>query len=578
MDSRILANKLIEKAIISDELAQKLLNESAVSGKSFEEIVYMRRLVDEVSVAEAKAAILNIPYKKIDAASIPEDILKIIPENTAKTYRIVPISLSEGMAVVGMLNPDNTQAQEALRFIAKQNKLNLGVYIITPTDFELVLRRYAPYQREVQDAIKSLNIKPGSDSAGQRIVSLDETGAKVDEAPIIKIVSSTLKAAVEQKASDIHIEPQRTRLRIRFRIDGSLKEASSFPLELLQPVVSRVKVLSNLKIDETRVPQDGRFRTIIFGRDVDYRVSTLPTPLGEKVVIRVLDPMAGLKGVEDLGLVGQNAEWVIEALKKPFGMVLVTGPTGSGKTTTLYAFLQMINREDVNIMSMEDPIEYFVDGVNQSQIRPEIGYSFATGLRQALRQDPDVIMVGEIRDNETAGLAVQAALTGHIVLSTLHTNNAAAVVPRLIDMGVAPFLLPSSLNVMIAQRLVRRLCDNCKRPEDAPPDIQKLIAGEVEKLPESMKKQIPPPPYRVYKAPGCEECKGKGVKGRIALFEVMKITRELENIIASGTTEGRVKDEAKRQGIVSLRQDGIIKALNGVISIEEVIRETTETQ
>jgi type IV pilus assembly protein PilB len=576
MDARTLATKLVEGAIISDELAQKLINEATTTGKSFEEIVYIKRLIDEVSVAEAKAAILGIPYKKIDPAQIPDTTLKLIPETTARTYKIVPLELTKEMAVIGMLNPDDNQAQEALRFIAKQNRLSLGVYIITPSDMEMVFRRYAPYEREVQEAVRSLNVKTASPT-GQRVVSLDEMNAKADEAPIIKIVSSTLKAAVEQKASDIHIEPQRTKLRIRFRLDGALKEVASFPIELLQPIVSRVKVLSDLKIDETRVPQDGRFRTIIFGRDVDYRVATLPTPLGEKVVIRVLDPMTGLKSIADLGLIGQNADWVLDAIKKPFGMVLVTGPTGSGKTTTLYAFLQMLNKEDVNIMSMEDPVEYFVEGVNQSQVRPEIGYNFATGLRQALRQDPDIIMVGEIRDGETAGLAVQAALTGHIVLSTLHTNNAAGVIPRLVDMGVAPFLLPSSLNIMLAQRLVRRLCNNCKKPEEASAEMQKLIADELAKLPQSMKEGLPKPPYKIYKAPGCDECKGKGTKGRVGLYEVMKMTRELEDVITSGATEGKVKDEARRQGMVSLRQDGIIKALNGDISMDEVLRETAET-
>lgn len=579
MDARTLAAKLIGEAIISDELAQKLINESANTGKSFEDIIYTKRLVDEVSVAEAKSAILNIPYQKVDVASIPEETLKIIPENTARTYKIAPLQLTNEMAVIGMLNPDDNQAQEALRFIAKQNKLSLGVYIITPSDLEMIFRRYAPYQREIQEAVKSINIKPNGQPMGQKVVSLDEMKSGVDEAPIIKIVASTLKAAVEQRASDIHIEPQRSKLRIRFRLDGALREVATFPIELLQPIVSRIKVLSDLKIDENRVPQDGRFRTVIFGRDVDYRVATLPTPLGEKVVIRVLDPLSGLKTIADLGLTGQNAEWVMEALEKPFGMVLVTGPTGSGKTTTLYAFLQMLNKEDVNIMSMEDPVEYFVDGVNQSQVKPEIGYTFASGLRQALRQDPDIIMVGEIRDGETAGLAVQAALTGHIVLSTLHTNDAAGVIPRFLDMGVAPFLLPSSLNIMLAQRLIRRLCDNCKKPETASPEIQKMIESELEKLsPENKAKLNYQKPYQVYKAPGCDVCKGKGTKGRVAIYEVMKMTRDLENVIAVGVTEGKVKDEAKRQGMVTLRQDGIMKALEGMVAIEEIVYETTESQ
>ncbi len=577
MDSRVLAAKLVEKKSISDELAQRLVSESQVSGKPFEKILYERRLVDERLVAAAKSDILNIPYQKIDATLIPEAVLKAVPEDTARNYRIAPLKIDNGMLIAGMVQPDDPQDQEALRFIAKQGRYTLGVYIITPSDHEMVMRRYAPYEREIQEALKSINLKTIGATVA-KVVSLDETAASAEEAPIIKIVSSTLRAAVEQKASDIHIEPQRTKLRIRFRLDGALKEVASFPIELLQPVVSRIKILADLKIDETRVPQDGRFRTVIFGRDVDYRVATLPTPLGEKVVIRVLDPMSGLKSLGDLGLSGRNAEWVLEGLDKPFGMVLVTGPTGSGKTTTLYAFLQMLNQEDTNVMSMEDPIEYFVDGINQSQVKPEIGYTFASGLRQALRQDPDVIMVGEIRDNETAGLAVQAALTGHIVLSTLHTNNAAGIVPRLVDMQVAPFLLPSSLNIMLAQRLVRRLCLKCKKPEIASPELQALIRSEIDKMAPEVKATIKlQEPFQIYKAPGCDACKGKGTKGRIGLYEVMKMTRELEDIIVSGPTEGKIKDESRRQGMVTLRQDGIIKVLEGSISIEEVIRETAES-
>ncbi|MDD3752831.1 MAG: ATPase, T2SS/T4P/T4SS family, partial [Candidatus Colwellbacteria bacterium] len=556
MDSRDLANKLIEHSVISDELAQKVITEANNTGKSFEEILRTRKLVDDLSIAKAKSEFLKIPYKEIDPSSITDEALKKIPEDTAKNYKIAPLEVVGDMVVVGMVNPDDTQAQEALKFIAKQNKVSLGVYVITLGAWEMVLRRYSPYEREIQEAVRTVGTKKGMSTTSQRVVSLDEENAGMDEAPIIKIVSSTLKAAVDQKASDIHIEPGRSKLRVRFRVDGSLKEVSAFPLELLQSIISRIKVLSDLKIDETRVPQDGRFRTVIFGRDVDYRVSTFPTPLGEKVVIRVLDPSMGLKDMESLGLVGRNADWVKEGLDKPYGMVLVTGPTGSGKTTTLYAFLQRLNKEDVNILSMEDPVEYFVAGVNQSQIKPEIGYTFASGLRQALRQDPDIIMVGEIRDNETANLAVQAALTGHVVLSTLHTNDAAGVIPRLMDMGVAPFLLPSSLNIMLAQRLVRRLCNDCKKEEEASPEIQKIIEEELGKLDPEVKETIKfKPPYKVYRAPGCDKCKGKGTSGRIAIYEVMKMTRELENIITSGANEGDVRDEGKRQGMVSLRQD-----------------------
>lgn len=579
MDDKTLVDALVKDSLISVELAEQILKEAAVSGKSAEEVIYGRRLVDEESVAGIKSEILGIPYRKIKPASIPEAVLKLVPEETVNTYVLVPLELKNKMLTVGMVRPWDVRAQEALRFIAKRNQLSLGVYIITPKDWESTLRRYSPYQSEIEKALKAVGtIKSGSGlSPLLKEVGLEE-GITAEEAPIIKIVASTLKTAVEQEASDIHIEPQRSRLRVRFRVDGLLQEIASFPVELHQPIVSRIKILSNLKIDETRIPQDGRFRTIVFGRDIDFRVSTFPTPAGEKAAIRVLDPTIGLKKIEDLGLVGKTARLVEEAIKKPFGMILLTGPTASGKTTTLYALLQILNKEDINILSLEDPVEYFIDGVNQSQVRPEIGYSFASGLRQILRQDPDVIMVGEIRDSDTAELAVHAALTGQIVLATLHTNNAIGTIPRLIDMKVEPFLLPSSLNLMMSQRLVRRLCQSCREGVSVPPEVEKIISEELKRLPEELKAQIQyKPPYKSFRSRGCEVCRNKGVSGRVALFEAFSMTRELAEVINSGPTEGKVYNEAVRQGMVTLRQDGILKALQGSVAIEEVLRETRES-
>jgi type II secretory ATPase GspE/PulE/Tfp pilus assembly ATPase PilB-like protein len=477
------------------------------------------------------------------------------------------------MLVIGMLNPDDSNAQDALKFIAKQLRINLGVYLVAPSVWESVLRRYSPYRSEIDAAIKSLKIEGRGYS---QVVRLEETaGAGSEDAPIIKIVATTLREAVWQKSSDIHIEPQRNRLRIRFRIDGELQEVSSIPLELHQPIVSRVKVLSSLKIDENRVPQDGRFRAVIFGRDIDFRVATFPTPIGEKAAIRVLDPTTGLKGLEELGLVGKNFQLVKNAIDKPYGMILITGPTGSGKTTTLYAIMQALNKDDVNIVSLEDPVEYFMDGLNQSQVKPEIGYDFASGLRQILRQDPDVIMVGEIRDNETAALAIHSALTGHIVLSTLHTNNAVGVVPRLIDMKVEPFLLPSSLNLMVGQRLVSRLCQQCKQEENVSSEVSDIIRRELAKMPHEMVANIKAP-FKAYRSAGCPTCKNKGISGRIALFEVMEMSPELRRIISEDPDEPKILEESKRQQMITLRQDGILKALNGLVSIEEVLRETME--
>lgn len=579
MDDKALIDALVQDSLISVELGEQILNEASVSKKSAEEIIYSRRLVDEATVAGVKSKILGIPYRKIKPNDIPEAVLKLIPEETATTYAVIPLELKNKMLIVGMVRPWDVRAQEALRFVAKRNQFNLGVYLITPNEWEMVLRRYSPYQSEIEKALKAVGpIKPGEGfSSALKPIGLEE-GERVsaEEAPIVKIVASTLKTAVEQEASDIHIEPQRARLRVRFRIDGLLQEVASFPLELHQPIISRVKILSSLKIDETRIPQDGRFRTVIFGRDIDFRVSTFPTPVGEKVAIRVLDPTIGLKSVGDLGLVGGAAKLVEAAIKKPFGMVLVTGPTASGKTTTLYALLQTLNKEETNLLSLEDPVEYFIDGVNQSQVKPEIGYTFAFGLRQILRQDPDVIMVGEIRDSETADLAVHAALTGQIVLATLHTNNAIGTIPRLIDMKVEPFLLPSALNLMMSQRLVRRLCEKCRESVSPAPEVASIVSGELGKLPATVKTGFKSP-YKVFHSPGCPACHNKGVSGRMAIFEAFSMTRELEEIINSGPTEGKIRDEAKRQGMVTLRQDGILKALQGLVSIEEVLRETRES-
>jgi type IV pilus assembly protein PilB len=474
-----------------------------------------------------------------------------------------------------MVHPDDLKAQDAVKFIARQAHVSLGVYLISYGDWQEVLKKYSPYRTEIAAAVQALNIKPGETGASsQNMVSID-TVKSGEDAPVIRIVADTFREALQSKASDIHIEPQEKYLRIRFRIDGDLHQVASLPLELAQPVTSRVKVISNLKIDETRIPQDGRFRAKIFDKDIDFRIATFPTPLGEKIAIRVLDPATGLKNFDNLPFLYKNADIVKAGLEKPFGMILITGPTGSGKTTTLYSILQKLNQEDVNIVSLEDPVEYFVSGINQSQVHPEIGYDFASGLRQILRQDPDIIMVGEVRDNETAGLAVQAALTGHIVLSTLHTNNAAGVIPRLIDMKVEAFLIPVSLNLIIAQRLIGVLCPDCKVKEPASPQLEEVITRSLADLPAEILEKYHAP-YQVYHSKGCATCKGRGILGRSGIYEVFRMTPEIEGIVSSGPTAQKIMAEAKRQGMITLRQDGLIKALEGVHSAEEIIRETEE--
>ncbi|MFA6407632.1 MAG: GspE/PulE family protein [Candidatus Paceibacterota bacterium] len=575
MTDQQLFQEFVKRNIISQAIAETTLQEASLSGKVAEDILFEKKIADEIAIAKVKGELFGAPYKKANVAIISEDLLKAISKEVSMTYRVMPMERVKDMLVIGMFRPDDVRAQEALRFIAKQQGVSLGVYVVTLSDLALMWRRYMPYASEIEAAVKEV----GAAKADDGMVDL-ESAAKGEEAPVIKIVASTLRQAVDIGASDIHIEPQRNKLRIRFRMDGVLHEVVSLPPNLIQPVVSRIKVLARLKLDETRVPQDGRFRTNFSGREIDYRVATFPTPSGEKVAIRVLDPKTGLKGLDQLGLSAYNAAILDEGLKRPYGMILISGPTGSGKSTTLYAIMQRLNSEAANTVTLEDPVEYFMEGVNQSQVRPEINYSFASGLRQILRQDPDVIMVGEIRDAETANLAVNAALTGHTMLSTIHTNNAVGVIPRFVDLGVPTFLLSSALNIIIAQRLVLRLCPECRVGDVAPADIEQIIEQNIKLLPASLKKSLSfSAPYTIFR-PGkksdCKTCKGRGTSGRVALYEILKMTRELGDLFNKGFTEGSLLDEARRQGIVMMRQDGILKALEGMISIEEVLRETTE--
>ncbi len=563
-----LIEQLVQKGILDKEKGLALIEELRSLGKNEEEIILEKEILPEDKLFELKSEILKIPLKKILPEEISPEVLKIIPEETAKYYKIVPLEKTGETLTVGMVYPENLNAQEVLNFLSRIENFNYRVFLITPSTFKNILARYSQPKQEVEKVLVEMEemLKP------EKISKLAEVeGALEEEAPISKIVAVILKYAVEGEASDIHIEPLRDKLRIRFRRLGILHTSFFLPIKILPAIVARVKILSNLRIDETRIPQDGRFSIKAEGRDIDFRVSTFPTSIGEKVAIRVLDPRLGLKKFEELGLSGRNYEIIKRATQKPYGMILATGPTGCGKTTTLYAILQILNQEGVNIVTLEDPVEYFIEGINQSQIKPEIGYDFARGLRHILRQNPDIIMVGEIRDQETASLATHAALTGHIVLSTLHTNNAIGVIPRLVDLGIQPFLIPPTLSIALAQRLVRKLCHKCKKRIKPDKEIKDLILKELENFPMAIKNEIKEPIY-IWKPEGCPECHKEGFSGRIALFEVLEMTPELGEIILKEPSEAKILKEAERQGMITMKQDGLLKVLEGITTLEEVLK------
>jgi len=541
------------------------------------EIVDGAKSNSKIEESKKRADGLKIPYIDLNDKEIPIEVLKEIPEEAAAFYGFVPVSRKGNVLEIGMVNPENLKARDALRFIIRSGGLEAKIYLIDEIGLKKVLKQYRSFRGEIKKALQELGKELEAREKIRPKERKEEAKSISAEAPITRIVAIILNNAIESKASDIHIEPSEKRTRVRFRIDGLLQISLFLPNEVHPSVVSRIKILSDLKIDESRIPQDGRFSAVIASRKIDFRVSTFPTEGGEKVVLRVLDPLSALSDFSQLGVEKYNLDILERAIEEPFGTILISGPTGSGKTTTLYAILTRLNDEKTNIVSLEDPIEYYVEGVSQSQIRPEINYTFASGLRHILRQDPDVVMVGEIRDQETASLAIHAALTGHILLSTIHTNNAIGVIPRLVDMGISTFLLPSAVNLAMAQRLVRRLCEKCKKEIEAPKQVSDEIEKELAELtPEQRKMFSWKKPFKICRPVGCRECGNKGTKGRVAVYEMLSMTPELEKIINESLTESKLEEEAKRQGMVTMKQDGIFKVLKGLISFEEMLRVVEE--
>lgn len=525
--------------------------------------------VDEFKVVDAKNTPSGVRFIELSGKAIPKDVLSLIPETIARKYQAVPFLLEEKNLSVAMTDPEN---EEAFNIIRKHSGKIIKPFLTTKEDIAYVLDQYSSLQNEMKELVED-----GDETEVEEVKEIDDANVSDDDiteaSPASKIISSLLKRAVREKASDIHIEPSESEVQVRFRVDGVLRKILSLPKEIQPAVISRVKILSNLKIDETRLPQDGRIQIKLDGNKVDFRISTIPTVAGEKIVARVLDSAKGVLNYEQLGLTGRLLKTLQENTKKAHGMMLVTGPTGSGKSTTLYAIISELKDEKVNIITLEDPVEYRMPGVNQCQVNAKIGYTFASGLRSILRQDPNIVMVGEIRDRETADIAINAALTGHIVLSSLHTNDAAGALPRLLDMDIEPFLITSSTNAIIAQRLCRKICEKCRKETEIKPSDLEVINQEIETLPNEEKTEAKKL-KKFYIGEGCSACGNTGYKGRIGIFEILTITEPVKQLTLKHASSSEILSQAIKDGFITMKQDGILKALSGLTTIEEVWRVT----
>lgn len=574
-----LLDALTRSGAVLPELATRLAPQIAATPAD-EEAILLRGGVDSELIAKARATLLGVPYADIREQDIPTEQLGLLPRDVAESRRAVVFATEKKQAHVGLVDPQNYTDVQAVSFILEKQGFSAKIFLISLESFAAAARHYEQLGEEVEKALVAAQGKFGEgEEAGEGDATPQGTMEEVIKgAPVSRMVSVIMRAAVEQGASDIHIEPLGKETRVRYRVDGLLRTSLMLPSYIHSAVVSRIKVLSSLKLDETRIPQDGRITQNLGGKVIDFRVSVIPVVDNEKVVMRILDTSVGVPTLEQLGFRSEHRDIFAKEIKKPHGLILVSGPTGSGKSTSLYTILNMLNAEGSNIVTLEDPVEYYIKGVNQSQIRPEIGYTFATGLRSLLRQDPNVIMVGEIRDQETAELAVHAALTGHLIFSTIHTNDVFGVIPRLVDLHVEPFLIAATLNVAIAQRLARKICSNCKAKQDIPIAVSKMFTAElkgvsVDHYPSGVK---PGGPYTYWYGKGCESCKNFGYQGRIAVAEIILVTRDLQQIIASGFKGSDLRAEAAKQGMVTLRQDAILKALSGETTVEEVLRISQE--
>lgn len=564
--ARTLVDVLVVQGVLDSPTAKKIKLSEIQSGKSQEEIIKSQKLVGEVALSKAKAQLYNIPFIDLNTVPVSPEAMATLPQQAAVKFKVIPVSINPATKemVLAMSDPLDLAAIE---FVEQRTGYTIKPHAAIPSRVELLLTTtYATsLAKEVTEALKE--VSPGESRV--RRLDVQKTGV-IREEKVAEIVSHVLTFAVKARASDVHIEPQEKATRVRYRIDGILQEKLTTPRELHEAIISRIKILSGMKIDEKRVPQDGRFSFKTEAKEVDLRVSSLPTSWGEKIVMRILEKSGGIPALQELGLRGKALKSLQEAILTPHGIILICGPTGSGKTTTLYSIIQKISTPKVNIITLEDPIEYKISGVNQVQVNPAAGLTFASGLRSFLRQDPNIILVGEIRDQETADLAIQASLTGHLVFATLHTNDAADALPRLHDMGAEPYLLAASMTAIVAQRVVRKIHEDCKT--EYSPD-----AGEIEEIKATLGSLWQPKgKVKLYKGKGDIDCNSAGYYGRIGIFEVLSVTPKISRLILEKASAASIEKQAIDEGMITMKQDGYMKVLEGITTVEEVLRVAQE--
>lgn len=579
--SDLLQKVVLEQKILDEKSLQAALVEIKESQSSLEQYLLDKHLVTEEMIYQAVATELKLPFINLEKIKIDEKILNLLPESIATKHGVVAFEKNDQTIKIASIDPADLQTFE---FIRRITGLDVEINYTSPTSLKEGLKQY---HKNLQAEFKSIT-QTGGELEFEKIEPGEEGEKRLQELatelPIIKIVDTLIQYAIIEGASDIHIEPTEKEVIVRYRIDGILQDVMTLPKDTQMGIVARIKVLSNLKIDEKRLPQDGRFKVVEKGQKVSFRVSILPVYDGEKIVMRLLHEGSQTIGLEKLGFQKEPLEILRRNVKKPHGMILVTGPTGSGKTTTLYTVLQQLNTPKVNISTVEDPIEYRMPRINQSQVNPKIGFTFAAGLRALLRQDPNIIMVGEIRDNETAEIAVNAAMTGHLVLSTLHTNDAATTLPRLNDMGIPPFLIASTTNVVVAQRLVRTICPKCITTYNLDPkaiaELKKQF--DIEKIFKYLKdKEYISPDQTLEKmnfshGQGCSYCHNSGYKGRIGIYEVLEVSPKIAELIIQNSPKEKLAEQARADGMMTVIEDGFIKVQQGITTIEEVLRVTKE--